>query len=477
MNIRIIFYTIGWVLNLESAAMLLPMLCSLLYKESILPFLISSLITGIIGILLTIKKPANISMYSREGYISVALSWIAMSVFGALPFLISGAIPNVVDAVFETVSGFTTTGASILSDVEALPKGLIFWRSFTHWLGGMGVIVFLIALFPLFGGSNLYLIKAESPGPSVSKLVPRVKSTAKILYSIYISLTLIEIVFLLIGKMNLFDAVTTAFGTAGTGGFGIKNTSLAEYSSYIQNVVTVFMLIFGVDFSIYYLILAKRFSAVLKSTELKTYLGIVFASSIVIAFNCRPLFASISEALHHSFFQVSSVITTTGYATVDFDLWPSLSKALLVTLMFIGGCAGSTSGGMKISRIVILFKSILKEIRITAHPKGTIKITMNGQIVEHETLRAINVYTVAYMMILALSFILISIDNFDFTTNFTAVASALNNIGPGLAEVGPTRNFSEYSSLSTIILTLDMLIGRLEVFPMLMLFSPRTWKK
>lgn len=477
MNIRIIFYTIGRVLNLEAAAMLLPLLCSLCFKESVLPFLIAGLITGTIGVLLTLKKPDSFSMYSREGYISVALSWIAISIFGALPFLISGAIPNVIDAIFETASGFTTTGASILSDVEALPKGLIFWRSFTHWLGGMGVIVFLIALFPLFGGSNLYLIKAESPGPSVSKLVPRVKSTAKILYSIYISLTLIQLIFLLIGKMNFFDAVTTTFGTAGTGGFGIKNSSLAEYSPYIQNVVTVFMLIFGVDFSIYYLILAKRFSSVWKSTELKTYLGIVFTSAVIIAFNCRPLFKNIFEALHHSFFQVSSIITTTGYASVDFDLWPSLSKTILVVLMFIGGCAGSTSGGMKISRVVILFKSILKEIRITAHPKGTIKITMNGQIVEHETLRAINVYTAAYIMILALSLIVVSIDNFDFTTNFTAVASALNNVGPGLSEVGPTRNFSGYSNLSTLVLTLDMLIGRLEVFPMLMLFSPRTWKK
>ena len=477
MNIRIILYTLGWVLNLEAAAMILPLICSLCYGESPVPFLISIALTAVLGIAFTVKKPKNISMYSREGYTSVALSWVVLSIMGALPFFISGYIPNFMDAVFETVSGFTTTGASILTDVEALPKGLLFWRSFTHWLGGMGIIVFLIALLPLFGGSNLYLIKAESPGPSVSKLVPKVKSTAKILYSIYLSFTVIEIILLLIGKMSVFDALTTTFGTAGTGGFGVKNSSMADYSPYIQNVVTVFMLIFGVDFSIYYLLLVKKFSSAVKSTELRTYLGIVLTSAIIIAFNCRHLFANIWTALHHAFFQVASLMTTTGYATANFDTWPSLSKAILLTLMFIGACAGSTGGGIKVSRIVILVKSIFKEIRITAHPKSTLKITMNGNVIEHETLRAVNVYMAAYLLIVALSILIISIDNFDFETNFTAVASALNNIGPGFSKVGPAENFSIFSNLSTFVLALDMLIGRLEIFPMLMLLSPCTWKK
>lgn len=477
MNIRIIFYTLGWALNLEAIAMLLPLICGLIYGESPFAFLVSIAVSALLGIILTVKKPKNTTMYSREGYASVALCWIALSIVGSLPFIISGCIPNFFDALFETVSGFTTTGASILADVESIPKGIVFWRSFTHWLGGMGIIVFLIAILPLFGGSNLYLIKAESPGPSVGKLVPKVKSTAKILYGIYIFLSLIEIVLLLFGGMNLFDSLTTTFGTAGTGGFGIRNASMADFSPYIQNVVTVFMLIFGVDFSIYYLILIRKFSSALKSTELRTYLGITISSALLIAFNCRSLFSNIGDALHHAFFQVASIITTTGYSTVDFDLWPSFSKSVIVLLMFIGACAGSTGGGIKISRIVILFKSIIKEIRITAHPKSTLKITMNGRVVEHETLRAVNVYMSAYVIIAAASILIISLDSFDFTTNFTAVASALNNIGPGLSKVGPTQNFSIYSNLSTFVLTLDMLIGRLEIFPMLMLFSPHTWKK
>lgn len=477
MNINIILYTLGWVLNLEAIAMLLPLSCSLIYGEPLMPFLAAIGACALLGILLTLKKPKNTTMYSREGYASVALCWIVLSIMGSIPFMVSGCIPNFFDALFETVSGFTTTGASILPDVEIIPKGIIFWRSFTHWLGGMGIIVFLIAILPLFGGSNLYLIKAESPGPAVGKLVPKVKSTAKILYSIYIALTIVEIILLLLGGMNLFDALTTSFGTAGTGGFGIRNSSMADFSPYIQNVVTVFMLIFGVDFSIYYLILIKKFSSAVKSTEVRTYLGIVFSSAILIAFNCRHLFDNVFQALHHTFFQVASIITTTGYATVDFDLWPSFSKAILVLLMFIGACAGSTGGGIKVSRIVILCKSIIKEIRVTAHPKSTVKLTMNGRVIEHETLRAVNVYMSAYVIIATASILIISLDNFDFTTNFTAVASAINNIGPGLAKVGPTQNFSIFSNLSTFVLTLDMLIGRLEIFPMLMLFSPLTWKK
>ncbi len=479
MNRKIIFYTLGTVLYIEAIFMLLPIICSIAYKEPYIlgSFAISALLCTLTGVLFTVKPPDNKAMFAKEGYITVALSWILISLFGCLPFIISGYIPNFIDAFFETVSGFTTTGASILSDVEALPKSLLFWRSFTHWIGGMGVLVFLVAILPLFGGTNLNLIKAESPGPSVSKLVPKVKSTAKILYTIYIAMTLLMIVLLLFGGMNLFEALTTAFGTAGTGGFGIKNSSLAGYSPYIQNVVTIFMIFFGIDFSIYYLILMKKFSAVLKSNEVRTYLLIILSSILVIGFNIRHLFPSVSEALHHSSFQVASIITTTGFATADFDLWPSLSKTILVVLMFIGACAGSTGGGMKVSRIIILFKSIIKEIKILAHPKSTIKITMNGRPVEHETVRSVNVFTVAYLSIFVLALLLISLDNFDFTTNFTAVAATINNIGPGLSKVGPTMNFSEFSSFSKLVLSAAMLIGRLEIFPMLMLFSPATWKK
>ncbi len=479
MNRKIILYTLGWVLKIEAIFMLLPIICSLAYKEPYIlgSFAVSALLCTLTGVLFTIKAPDNKAMFAKEGYITVALSWILISLFGCLPFVISGYIPNFIDAFFETVSGFTTTGASILSDVEALPKSLLFWRSFTHWIGGMGVLVFLVAILPLFGGTNLNLIKAESPGPSVSKLVPKVKSTAKILYGIYIALTLSEVILLLLGGMNLFESLTTTFGTAGTGGFGVKNSSLADYSPYIQNVVTIFMIIFGIDFSIYYLILMKKISPVLKSNEVRTYLLIILTSIVVISFNCRDLYESLSETIRYSSFQVASIITTTGFATADFDLWPSLSKTILVALMFIGACAGSTGGGMKVSRIIILFKSIIKEIKILAHPKSTVKITMNGHPVEHETVRSVNVFTAAYFSIFLTTLLIISLDNFDFTTNFTAVTATINNIGPGLAKVGPTMNFSEFSSLSKIVLSLAMLIGRLEIFPMLILLSPATWKK
>lgn len=479
MNHKVIRYTLGWVLNLEAVAMALPLICALIYREKTMAliFLATAALCVLIGTLLMLQKKNDQAMYAKEGYIIVALSWILISIFGAIPFVVSGAIPNVIQALFETVSGFSTTGASVLGNVEILPKSLLFWRSFTHWMGGMGVLVFLVAVLPLFGGSNLYLIKAESPGPSVSKLVPKVRSTAKILYAIYIVLTLVEVVFLLCGNMNLFDALTTSFGTAGTGGFGIRNSSIADFSPYIQNVITVFMLLFGVDFSLYYLLLIRNFRDVLKSDELRAYLIIVAAATAIISFNCRPLFSSFSESLRHSAFQVASVITTTGYSTADFNLWPSLSKTIMVMLMFIGACAGSTGGGIKVSRILILFKSIVKEIKITAHPKTTLKITMNGHPIEHETLRAVNVYMASYAAIFAISLLIISIDGFDFTTNFTAVLAAINNIGPGLEMVGPTQNFSIFSPLSTFILTLDMLIGRLEIFPMLVLFAPHTWKK
>lgn len=478
MNHRIITYTLGWVLNIEGVCLLLPLICSLLYKDSCsLLFLLCAGLCLVCGAALSLRQPKKKAMYAKEGFVIVALSWIVMSIFGALPFYLSGYIPNYIDALFETVSGFTTTGASVLSDVEALPKSLLFWRSFTHWIGGMGVLVFLVAILPLSGGGNMHLIKAESPGPAVSKLVPKVKSSAKILYGIYIIFTLLEVIFLLFGGMTLFEAFTLSFGTAGTGGFGLLNSSIGEYSSYVQIVITVFMIIFGIDFSLYYLILLRRFKTAVKSEELRAYIGIIAVSVILITVNCRGLYESLFEAIKHSAFQVSSIITTTGFSTVDFDLWPSFSKTILVMLMFCGACAGSTGGGIKVSRLLILFKSICREIRIAAHPRMTKKITVNGRVVEHETVRNINVFLAVYIVIFFASLLIISLDNFGFTTNFTAVAAAFNNIGPGLAEVGPTRNFSLYSPLSTLVLTFDMLAGRLEIFPLLVMLSPYTWKK
>lgn len=478
MNYNVILHTLGWVLNIEATAMVLPLVCSLIYGETSTAkiFLLCIAICLIFGVALTIKPLKKKSMYAKEGFICVALSWIVLSIFGALPFIFSGTA-SIVDCLFETVSGFTTTGASILSDVEVLPKGLLFWRSFTHWLGGMGVLVFLVAILPLAGGSNLHLIKAESPGPSVSKLVPKVRSTAKILYLMYLALTLIQVVFLLCGGLNLFESLTLAFGTAGTGGFAILNSGCATYSPYIQIVITVFMILFGINFSLYYLLLLGKIRDVLRSEELKAYLGVILLAIVIIVLNCKDMYQNIGEAIRHTAFQVGAVITTTGYATTDFDLWPTLSRTIMVLLMFSGAMAGSTGGGIKVSRILILIKTIAKEIFSTVHPNATRKVTIDQRPVEHQVVRGVNVYMAAYVIIFAVSVLLISIDNFDPTTNFTAVLSAINNIGPGLAEVGPTRNFSIFSDFSTLVLTADMLIGRLEIFPFLVLFAPSTWRK
>ncbi len=478
MNIKRIMHTLGIVLCCEAFLMLLPLFCAFLYGEKeYTTFLLSIIPCLLSGIMLATVKSKHQSIYSKEGFVIVALSWIVISMFGCIPFVISGYIPNFVHAFFETVSGFTTTGASILSDVEALPKSLLFWRSFTHWIGGMGVLVFLVALLPLSGGSNLYLMKAESTGPSVSKLVPKVKSSAKILYGIYIGLSVIMTILLLLGGMNLFEALTHMFGTAGTGGFGILNSSIGGYSPYIQIVITVFMILFGIDFSVYYIILLRRFKLLLQSSEVKTYLGILAVSTLIICINCVDLFENIWVSLRHSAFQVASIMTTTGFSTCDFDKWPEFSKSILVLLMFIGACAGSTGGGIKVSRIMIFLKSIAKEVAIAAHPKLTKKIQMGGKNIEHETVRSVNVFMAAYLSIFVVSILLISFDNFDFTTNFTSVAATLNNIGPGLAAVGPTSNFSGFSDFSLLVLSFDMLVGRLEVFPMLVLFSKYTWKK
>lgn len=478
MNYKVILHTLGWVLNIEAAAMALPLVCSLLYKEMAMAkiFLICIAICLLFGVLLTLKPLTKKSMYAKEGFICVALSWIVLSIFGSLPFIFSGTA-SVVDSLFETASGFTTTGASILTDVETLPKGLLFWRSFTHWLGGMGVLVFLVAILPLAGGNNLHLIKAESPGPSVSKLVPKVRSTAKILYLMYLALTVIQVVLMLLGGMNLFDSLTLSFGTAGTGGFGVLNSGCASYTPYIQVVITVFMILFGINFSLYYLILLGKIRDVLRSEELHAYLGIILVSIVIIVLNCKDMYQSIGEAIRHTAFQVGSIMTTTGYSTTDFDLWPSLSKTIMVLLMFFGAMAGSTGGGIKVSRILILLKTIKKEIFSTVHPSATQKVSIDGRPVEHEVVRGVNVYMSAYVVIFALSVLIISLDNFDLTTNFTAVLASLNNIGPGLSQVGPTQNFSIFSDFSTLVLAADMLIGRLEIFPFLVLFAPSTWRK
>lgn len=477
MNYRIIRNTLGWVLNIEAGCMLLPLICSVLYSDGCtLIFACCTAICLFAGLLLTLRAPKNKTMYAKEGFIIVALSWVLISLFGSLPFIFSGYIPRFIDALFETVSGFSTTGASIISDVEVFPKSLLFWRSFTHWIGGMGVLVFLVALLPLSGGNNLYLIKAESPGPSVSKLVPKVRSMAKILYGLYIFFTLLQTVLLLLGGMSFFDALTTAFGTAGTGGFGIKNSSIADYSPYIQNIVTIFMIIFGIDFTVYYLFLNRKFRSAIRSSEVRTYFLIILTSIILISLSTRGMFESIADTIRHSAFQVASIITTTGFATTDFDKWPEFSKFILVILMFVGACAGSTGGGFKISRVIVLFKSLAKEIKIAAHPRSTHKLSMNDRPIAHETVRSINTFLVAYIVIFFASILIISIDNFDFTTNFTAVTATLNNIGPGLCGVGPTQNFSSYSDFSKLVLIFDMLVGRLEIFPILILFSPYTWK-
>lgn len=478
MNVSIILFIIGWILNFEAAFMALPCIVAVIYGErEILAFLASMALCLVIGIPLVLRKPKSRAFYTKEGFIAVAMSWIILSIMGALPFIFSGAIPNFVDALFETVSGFTTTGSSILSDVESLPYSVLFWRSFTHWIGGMGVLVFILSLLPLTGGYHMNLMKAESPGPSVTKLVPRVRSTAKILYSIYLALTVIQVLFLLIGKMPLFDALTITFGTAGTGGFGIKNDSMTSYSPYLQNVVTVFMILFGINFNVYFLLLIRKFKQACLFEELRYYLGIIAAAIVLIGFNIRDFFPTLGEAFRQAAFQVGSIITTTGFATTDFNLWPGASRTILVILMFVGACAGSTGGGIKVSRLVILLKTIRKELHTLIHPHTIKKIEMDQKPVEHEVVRSVNVFIITYLIIFTFSVLLISFNELDLVTNFTSVATALNNVGPGLELVGPSANFGFLSAPSKLVLIFDMLAGRLEIFPLLLLFTPSTWKK
>lgn len=477
MNGSIIRFILGNVLKIEGLLLFLPAIVSGIYFEHEGIYYVSvAAVCLILGFLMTRKKPKSQVFYLKEGCITTSLSWILLSFFGCLPFYLSKEIPSFTDALFETISGFTTTGASILNDVEALSHCALFWRSFTHWIGGMGVLVFLLAVIPLSGGSHINLMRAESPGPSVGKLVPKIRYTARILYVIYFAMTVLEVILLLFGGMPVFDALTTSFGTAGTGGFGIKNDSFMSYSPYLQWVVTVFMILFGINFNAYYLMLFGKLKKALCIEEVRAYLFIILAAIGIIFFNILHIYNGIFDALTHAAFQVGSIITTTGFSSVDFNLWPKASQSILVLLMFIGACAGSTGGGIKVSRFIVLIKTIIKELNSYIHPKSIKKIKIDGKPVEHEVVRSTNVYFITFMIIFSASVFAVSFEGKDLVSNFTAVAATINNIGPGLQMVGPTQNFQHFSVFSKYVLMFDMLAGRLELFPLLILFHPGAWK-
>lgn len=479
MNITMIFYLLGWILNTIAALMLVPFAVSIYYNEGVgRYFLICSLAMFAVGFALTRKRPKNSKFYAREGFVITALSWLLLSVTGCLPFYLSGEIPSFTNALFECISGFTTTGASILSDVEQMSRCMMFWRCFIQLIGGMGVLVFMLALIPLTGGQDLYLMKAESPGPNVGKLAPKVQKTAYYLYTIYFALTLLEIICLVIAGAPLYDAVCTSFTTTSTGGFGVKNTSLGGYSPAIQYIVTIFLYLSGLNYNFFFFLWIRRIKDAFSIQEIHLYTGIFFSSIAVIAWDIiRNSGYAVEEGIRHAAFQVGSIMTTAGFSSADFDTWPSLSKSILVLLMFVGGCAGSTCGGIKVSRILIYLKTVKKEIAQLCHPRNVKVIKIDGKPLAHNVLRSANIFFIVYMVVFVVSTLLISIDEFDLVTNFTAVASALGNIGPGLSLVGPIRNFDLFSPLSKYVLMFDMLAGRLEIFPMLVLLSPSTWKK
>ena len=484
MNYSIIKRTLGYLLFFEGIFLLVPLITAAVYwEEEFFIFLLCIALCAGVGGLFFIKKPKNTAIYAKEGFVIVAMSWIVISLVGALPFCLSGAIPSYIDALFETVSGFTTTGSTILTgeQIEGMAKSLLMWRSFTHWVGGMGVLVLIMAFLPLSGAQNFNLMKAESTGASVSKIVPKIRQTAVILYTIYLGFTLLQFVLLLCGNMPVFDALTATFATAGTGGFSVKSDGFLSYSPYLQWVTTAFMLIFSINFNAYFLIFKGKIKDAF-TAEIKTFLIVVAAAIALIVLNLHftqtELYTlTLEEEIRHSAFAVASIISTTGFGTIDFNLWPTLSKVILVTLMFIGACAGSTGGGIKVSRVMVLTKGGMHEVGRMIHPKQVKKITIDGKIVEHEVVRSINAYLSAVILIFVVSLAIIALDGFDFTTSFTAVAATLNNIGPGLGAVGPTGNFAGFSDLSKLVFIFDMLAGRLEIFPMLILFSPNTWKK
>lgn len=478
MKIRLQIYILGKVMTIEGILMLLPVLCGLIYGElrNAVIYSLFAIFYIAAGILISRKKPEKVTIYLKDGCIATALSWIALSIFGALPFMVTGEIPSFTDAVFETVSGFTTTGASILTNVEGMSHISLMWRSLTHWIGGMGVLVFLLAVVPMSGGSNLNLMKAESPGPSVGKFVPKVRTTAKALYMIYLALTIIEIVVLIIAGMPVFDSICSAFGTAGTGGFGIRNDSFTSYAPHIQWIVAVFMILFGINFNFYYLIIAKQPGKALKLSEVRVYLAIILISTITITINILRMTGTSAEAARHAFFQVATVITTTGFATTDFDKWPTLSKLIMVCLMFCGACAGSTGGGVKVSRIQIRAKMIAREIGNYINPRSVKKVQIDGKPIDPDLERSVSVYFFVFLLIFTASTILVSLEGHDLTTTFTAVAATINNIGPGLSLVGPANNYAFLTGLSKWVLIFDMLAGRLELFPLIIFLTPMTYK-
>ena len=485
MNGKMILYLIGQIMRVEGLLMLLPLLCALLYKEDLLPFLVPIMLLVLIGTAITLRPPSKRDFSAKEGFVTVGLSWILLSLFGCVPFFMAGYGLSFVDCFFETVSGFTTTGATILGSafkVSSLPRGLLFWRNFTHWIGGMGVLVFMLAILPKSDMKNarlLHIMRAEATGPRVSKISEKLKKTARILYSLYIALTIVQIILLLAGGMGLYDSLVHSFATAGTGGFSVKDLSIGEYQNpYFDYVIGAFMVIFGVNFNVYHLILCGHVLKALKSEELRWYLGIIAASVAVIAVNIYSLYGTVSEAVRHSFFQVASIISTTGFATTDFNLWPPLSKTILVLLMFVGSCAGSTGGGIKVGRIIMLVKNGIREIRYIIHPHSVISVQYEGKKADHETLRGTTSFLIVYLMIFIISILLIAaLDGFDLITSFTSVAACLNNVGPGLEIVGPMGNFAAFSVPSKLLLCFNMLAGRLEIFPILMLISRSTWKK
>lgn len=481
MNYEMVVYVLLNIAKIEGVLMMIPGVVSLIYGEygtAKVIFTIAVLLAAF-GFALTVKKPRRLDIFAKDGLFIVGIAWITFSLLGALPYYFTGSINSYVNAVFETVSGFTTTGSTILTDIESLPNGILFWRCFTHWIGGMGVLVFVLAIIPLAGSRSMNIMKAEVPGPTVDKIVPKTKQTAKILYFIYVGLTILQVLFLVAGKMPLFDSILTSFSTAGTGGFSNRNNSIAYYdSAYVDGVVTIFMILFGINFNLFYLALLKKFKRIFKSEELRTYIAIIAISTLLITFNIRGMYPSFLKAFRYASFQVATIITTTGFMTADFNVWPMFSKAILLLLMIVGACAGSTGGGLKVSRLLIMVKHIKCEIKRLLHPRAMVSVKIDNKAVETPVISSVLAYLLVYFTLIVISFLLISINEFDFETSLTSVVTCINNVGPGLgAIVGPTGNFSSFSDFSKIILSFDMLLGRLEIFPILLLFSPRMYKR
>lgn len=477
MNIKMLIYILGKVLLIEGVLMLLPIGCGWIYGESeTVYYLACALAYVTLGYLISFKKPKNMTIFIKDGCVATALSWVVLSIGGCIPFILTGEIPSFTDAMFETASGFSTTGASILTNVEAMSHVSLLWRSLTHWIGGMGVLVFLLAVVPMTGGSNMNLMRAESPGPTVGKIVPKVRSTAKMLYLIYLAMTVTEIIILTVCGMPFFDSVCSSFGTAGTGGFGVRNDSFASYAPHLQVIVAVFMIMFGMNFNFYYYFTTKQINKAFKMSEIKVYLAVIAIVTAIICFSVRELYGSFGEALRHSFFQVATIITTTGFATTDFDLWPSVAKFLLLGLMILGACASSTGGGIKVARFQIMFKSVKREIQSYIHPKTVKKIHVDGKTVDSEVIHSVALYFFIYLIIFATSMFIVSFEGHDLVTIFSSVAATFNNIGPGLSLVGPTQNYSFFSGLSKWVFIFDMLAGRLELMPLIVFLAPTTYK-